>query len=289
MVKTLILIFLMVFLSFSSLVIAREENCNYYLKKNPNYSDNIEVITNLTVKKVYDGDTVLVENKNDYSEFKIRLLGIQTTEIFKDEKPQPYSIEAKSFLENEILNKKIFVIIDKKYKKDKYDRYLGIICLENLDSDGVSFNEKLIQESLAYVYILSPNSLWIETLIKGEDAVISLQKNIWQHDRYKLIKINDAKNFIGEYKILDANVLSFTENSKSIFFYLENTKSKGVAIKIDKKLLNNNNINKAEFIKKYLNQNIRIRGFINQYNPKFGPLINVINLHQLEVLEVVNL
>ena len=84
-------------------------------------------------------------------------------------------------------------------------------------------------------------------------------------------------------------MLSFTENSKSIFFYLENTKSKGVAIKIDKKLLNNNNINKAEFIQKYFNQNIRIRGFINQYNPKFGPLINVINLHQLEVLEVVNL
>ena len=122
MVKTLILMFFIVFLSFSSLVIAGEQNCNYYLKKNPNNSDNIEIIKNLTVKKVYDGDTVLVENKNDYSEFKIRLLGIQTTEIFKDEKPQPYSIEAKSFLENEIMDEEMNLSRMKRFSE--WDEYL---------------------------------------------------------------------------------------------------------------------------------------------------------------------
>ena len=76
------------------------------------------------VKKVIDGDTIILEEENGQT-FKIRLLGIDAPEL-----DQPYGFESSARLASYIEGKTVYVVSS---KKDRYQRLLGKIMIEQKD------------------------------------------------------------------------------------------------------------------------------------------------------------
>ena len=93
------------------------------------------------VVKVTDGDSVKIKAGETTS--TIRLLYIDAPE-----KKQDYGIKSKNFLENLLLNKKVFVVTD---KDDRYGRQLADIYLYN-NNEAIYVNAKMIKSGNAWVY-----------------------------------------------------------------------------------------------------------------------------------------
>jgi len=106
------------------------------IKKLPVY---IPTLYNITVIKVYDGDTITISAtisrfSKIYYKFSVRFRGIDTPEMkTKSLDEKAAAIAARDALSNKILNKKILL---KDIKYDKYGRlladvYLNSLCLNN--------------------------------------------------------------------------------------------------------------------------------------------------------------
>ncbi len=105
---------------------------------------NQQYIYKATVTKVIDGDTLDLEVDLGFSvkvEHRIRLHGVDAYETSlrgdTTEEEKQKGIEAKAFLIDRILNKKV-IIETVKDKKGKYGRYLANVC----------YNGKMISDLL---------------------------------------------------------------------------------------------------------------------------------------------
>jgi len=109
------------------------------------------------VERVVDGDTIIVNGDS------VRLLGINCPE-----KGERYYEEAKEFLENSVLNKKVRL---EGIENDMYFRKLRYVFL---GSENV--NLKMVEEGLANVYILDDKNYekelrdaWEECILKNKN------------------------------------------------------------------------------------------------------------------------
>ena len=116
------------------------------------------------VVKVVDGDTVWVRCENG-SLYKIRILGVDTPEIHRRNKPYYYrtydgiyitnttylklwGYRAKEYVENKLKGKEVVVVFDRMSpKRDGYNRYLAYIFV-----DGRDLGEDLIINGYTRVY-----------------------------------------------------------------------------------------------------------------------------------------
>ncbi|MCS3900419.1 thermonuclease family protein [Methanococcus voltae] len=186
---TIIMIILASVLSFSGCIaFSLEKNPNEM--NNTEFFNSHEKIL-AKVDKIVDGDTVYVDvilnDSNSYlidpwdfdskskeqynkSVIKLRLLGVDTPETYGNNYPDEYITYngifisnltylklwgnyAKNYTIDELTNKTVYLIFDKKSdKKGKYGRYLVYIFLEN-DGRYVNFNEELLHNGYARVYI----------------------------------------------------------------------------------------------------------------------------------------
>jgi len=138
---------------------------------NPNTNKFITTHEHFNAKiiKVVDGDTVYAKAL-DGTEYKIRLLGVDTPETYKENKPDEYillngapitdlnwlktwGINAKEFAKENLAGKTVIIVFDNiAPKKGYYGRYLAYIYMNN---SGVllDFNKELLTEGYARVYV----------------------------------------------------------------------------------------------------------------------------------------
>lgn len=104
-------------------------------------SPHKQIMENFMAKvvKVTDGDTIRVECKFRDFDFPIKLKDIQAPE-----KGQEGYLEAKNYLEEQILGKEIEVIIDPVERVGKWGRILGRLMFR-----GVDMGEELVDLGLA--------------------------------------------------------------------------------------------------------------------------------------------
>jgi len=112
-----------------------------------------------TVKRIIDGDTIVVGNDTH-----VRLLGINTPE-----KGEKYYAEAKEFVNNSLYNKTIFI---ESFGQDKYYRELGVVFFE-----GENFNVKIVENGFANVYILD-NKKYETEFREAWEKCIASEKNL---------------------------------------------------------------------------------------------------------------
>ncbi len=98
-----------------------------------------QIVTSVQVKKIIDGDTILVANGQ--GRIKVRLWGVDTPEY-----QQPYSRAATKFT-RKILEHATVDLLVKDW--DSYGRMVAVVKMEN----GQSVNELLIQNGYAWVHI----------------------------------------------------------------------------------------------------------------------------------------
>ena len=131
-------------------------------------------IKDLSVKKVVDGDTVVLE-KNGY-EYKVRLIGVDTPEsvhLDKNKNTKEGKI-ASDFTKERLTGKKVDIEFDVK-PQDKYGRYLVYLYV-----DGISYNEVLLEEGMARVMMISPNVKNKELYAQIEKRAKDKKIGIWK-------------------------------------------------------------------------------------------------------------
>ncbi|MCK5541394.1 MAG: thermonuclease family protein [Desulfobacterales bacterium] len=118
-------------------VIKEKEQLTSFFPKEINETGNFEVL------KVYDGDSIKVKGYNLI--FMVRLVGIDTPETGKSSySGQPFSSEAKEFLEKNIAGQKVVL---KSYGMGRYNRQLAEVFINN-----ININLEILKAGLAEVY-----------------------------------------------------------------------------------------------------------------------------------------
>jgi len=132
-----------------------------------------------TVTKVIDGDTVTIQSGE-----KVRYVGIDCPE-----RGDNYSKEAKKRNEELVKGKEVVLKKDQT-DKDKYDRLLRYVYIDNN-----LINQILINEGLARVYILPPDDSQEENFTNAQKEAKDKMLGIWQD---KDILLEECKTEKGE-------------------------------------------------------------------------------------------
>ncbi len=125
-----------------------------------------------TVKiiRVIDGDTVVTSDKAT-----LRLAGIDTPETgSKGRAGQPFSRAAKAKLERMVRGRRVEMELAEE-TRDRYGRLLAYIFLK-----GRLVNLELVEEGLARVYIIGPNTRYAAELIQAEQRARRAKKGLWE-------------------------------------------------------------------------------------------------------------
>ncbi|MDX1748910.1 MAG: thermonuclease family protein [Methylophaga sp.] len=133
------------------------------------------------VKRVYDGDTLVLENNQ-----RVRLLSINTPEISsRYREAEPGGIEARDWLKKQLSENQVYLQYDSE-KRDRYDRLLAYAWTP----DGDFINEKLLQKGLAALTLKPPNLQYADQLIAAQRQAINQQQGIWGDKHYQPRKVS---------------------------------------------------------------------------------------------------
>lgn len=133
-------------------------------------------ITELTVKRVVDGDTLVLEKEG--TEYKVRLIGVNTPESVHLDKTKntEFGKVASEFTKKRLENK----IVDVEFDAGPTDRYGRLLVY--LYVDGVSYNEVLLEEGMAQVMIYSPNVKNAELYKSIEKVAKDKKVGLWKNN-----------------------------------------------------------------------------------------------------------
>ena len=135
-----------------------------------------EQVDYFAVKKVYDGDTVKLKDGR-----KVRLMGVNTPELEKDQRPaQPLAEAAKQRLQ-QLLGYPATIGLQKGVvTEDRYKRMLA----HSFTKEGQDIAATLVKEGLGYALVIPPND-WNQHCY-GEAEQIAAQQGvgIWAIERY---------------------------------------------------------------------------------------------------------
>ena len=151
----------------------------------------------VTVSKIYDGDTFKTASGE-----KIRLLGINTPEVARDDKPgEPLAEQATLQLKRLIQGKTVRLEFDSE-RKDRYGRVLAHVYLR----DGRWINSKMIELGFAHSYTFAPNFKHSPALLKRERAAREKKQGIWGTSRFKLLRSSDVdEKYIGQFRVVSGS------------------------------------------------------------------------------------
>lgn len=207
------------------------------------------------IKRIYDGDTILLSNGN-----KVRFLGINTPEIGRYKPAQAGGKEAKQWLKKALKDKKVRLEQDIE-KRDKYGRLLAHVFTE----DKRHLNLELIKQGLATVSIFPPNIKYTHDFLKAEQQAEEDQLGIWQREEYiakKTSQLNDS-NYKGWQRII-GKVVDIHYARKNIYLNLSNSFS----IKISKR-----SATLFPDVDDYQGKQVEVRGWVGKYKGRYSMFI----------------
>jgi micrococcal nuclease len=101
---------------------------------------------------VVDGDTIDVDiDLGFYTTIRqrLRLLRINTPEIFGEEKPQ--GLISKAYTQEKLLNKEVVIVTT---KTDSFKRWLAEVYYLDENGNQVNINDELVEKGLAVPYMV---------------------------------------------------------------------------------------------------------------------------------------
>ncbi|WP_428354349.1 thermonuclease family protein [Methyloprofundus sp.] len=208
------------------------------------------------VKKVYDGDTVLLNDGR-----KIRLLGINTPEVeHSNQAAQAGGGVARQRLQQQLVNARVRLEFDQQ-KQDKYKRHLAHVFTEQ----GVHLNLQLVRLGYAATSTYPPNLKYLPELLAAQQIAETKRLGIWQYSEYapKLSNELNKNNKQGWQRII-GRVLRIKKTPKSC--YLKMTGNFDVRIKIEHKQYF------ADLVS-LIGKKIEVRGWVKKYKNGYSMLV----------------
>jgi len=223
------------FLSFS---IHAESACS---TATPAFDETVKV------HHIYDGDTLQLSDGR-----KIRLIGINTPELARKQKPaEPFAYAAKKALKSLVRQGQTIHLIYGADKRDHYGRTLAHTFL----ADGHNIQSDLISQGLARVITIPPNTKFAACYLDIENTARCNRLGLWKNKGILQAR-QLTRQHIG-FQMVKGTMNNITTNTKGIWLNLDDTLTVGIRPDnqhlFDKKTLNS-----------YLNQSITIRGWINK-------------------------
>lgn len=239
----------------------------------------VEVFSGRVVR-VVDGDTLVLDGDR-----RVRLLDINTPELAHDGaaaqaggKAAADALRALTFGHN-------VTVQSGPQKKDKFDRLLGHVFLEN----GSWVNGTLVRDGYAHVYTFAENAVYGPQLLAYEAQARVAKRGIWALPNWQTRRAADccAKADIGTFKLVQGTVkaaahvktasggrtyLNFGDDWRTDF-------SLFVADKDSKWFKKAGIVNIGDY---YRGKTVRMRGFLQPVN---GVLVRVTHPNQLEIME----
>ena len=130
------------------------------------------------VKRVYDGDTILLEDGR-----KVRYLGINSPEF-----QEPFYLKAKRRNESLVLGREIQLEFDQE-RTDSYGRILASVFAGN-----EMVNARLVQEGLAHAFFIGPNRKHHALLLRLQAEAQQRKVGIWSsRGRVRDLKITTVR------------------------------------------------------------------------------------------------
>jgi len=124
----------------------------------------------IKVSRVVDGDTLKLENGE-----RVRLIGVDTPETVRPNKPVEYfGKEASAFTKRLCEGKTVRLEFDQT-KRDKYDRLLAYIYLE----DGTFVNAEIIKQGYGFAYTKFPFK-YMKEFRKYEREARENKRGLWK-------------------------------------------------------------------------------------------------------------
>lgn len=160
--------------------IYQENNITTNINNTDKENNQVE-LTEATVTKVIDGDTIWV-NINGKEE-KVRFIGVNCPEYTT--KIEEYGKEATEYTTNELLGKKVYLQKDIS-QTDDYNRLLRYVWLEKIDTineeniENYLFNAKLVINGYAQSNYYKPDISLQNYLEKFEKEAKKQKIGIWQ-------------------------------------------------------------------------------------------------------------
>jgi len=204
------------------------------------------------VNYVYDGDTLQLEDGR-----KIRLLGIDTPEIFSKREIIPKDIEyhgkaAKLALHGLLRQSKQKIGLAFGVQRfDRYQRTLAHLFLP----DGTNLQAALIAQGHAIAFTTPPNDGMSDCYQQLEAQAIKYKLGIWQLPQYQLKRTSELTHRSNGFHRLQAQVTRVWQNQHGVTFLLDNK----VEVKIRRHDLANFN---AYMLNNLSHKNIEIRGWL---------------------------
>jgi len=123
------------------------------------------------VKKVYDGDTILLQNGQ-----KVRYLGIDAPEVGRwGRKSEFMALSSKNGNSQLVGRSRVELEFDME-KKDRYGRLLAYVTLQS----GEMVNAILLRRGLAHVLAKRPNLKYFSLLLDAQRRAIEENLGIWR-------------------------------------------------------------------------------------------------------------
>lgn len=207
------------------------------------------------VRKVYDGDTIILEDGKH-----IRLLGINTPEIESRQRAEePGGVAAKKWLQTQLHDKKVYLEYDE-VKIDKYKRQLAHVFLSN----GKHLNVMLLENGLGTVSIIPPNVRYSDKLIKAQQQAEKMRLGIWAMPDYQLQSITKIASHSRGWRRFSATPQAVKKNRKYTRLLIND--------RIDIRVANNN-LKAFPPLATYLGKSLEVRGWVSRNNDYYTMLI----------------
>lgn len=205
------------------------------------------------VKKVYDGDTILLKNGQ-----KVRLLGVNTPEVAgRNKNAEQGGEEAKAWLQQLLQHKKVRLEADVE-KQDKYQRTLAYVFTE----DKQHVNLQLVQQGLATVNIYPPNLKYVEQLLAAQQVAEEAGLGLWGNSAYvpEGFQTISQENYRG-WKRITGRIKALKVTAK--YSYLQF--SDQVSLRIE-----NQSLGLFPLLHDYVGKEVEVRGWINKNKHRFA-------------------
>lgn len=166
----------------------------------------------VSVYHVYDGDTLKLDDGR-----KLRLIGVNATEMGRDGRPdQPLAKAATRLVEEFVRHSGQVMISVDKQAKDRYGRTLAHV----FNTRGESLEQQLLEQGLAYHVAVPPNLTQAECLASAEARARSAGLGLWSAARIAPVSASGIAT--GGFQRVQGKVTAIKLGKKSWRLELDN-------------------------------------------------------------------
>jgi len=206
------------------------------------------------VEHVFDGDTLKLEDGR-----KVRLIGIDTPEVFSRKYVIPDNIKARGEQSKRALRGLLDSAknrISLSYEKERFDRYGRTLAHVYLP-DGQNLQAWLIYHGHALAFTTPPNDQMTQCYRRLEHLAQSKKLGIWQLDSYQLKSVNQLTENATGFHRLRGEVSKLLKTDKRLVIILDGQ----VEINIYTSDLHNFNLYRIQQLQ---GKTIEVRGWLKR-------------------------